>query len=166
MFDRENWKRFNDYLISDYGRVKSIKFGKERFIKQFRGNEDYMQVTLSINKKPKLYKVSRLVYMLFKGDIPDGMQVNHIDEDKNNNHISNLNLMTPKENSNWGTRNKRMAKALSKPVQQLSLSGDIIAEYDSITDASKKNNLSTGNISEACNNKRKTAGGFIWKYKV
>ena len=166
MFDKENWKCFNDYLISDYGRVKSIKYGKEKFIKQFHGNEDYMQVTLFIDKKPKLYKVARLVYTLFKGDIPDGMQVNHIDEDKNNNHISNLNLMTPKENCNWGTRNERMAKAISKPVQKLDLYCNIIAEYDSITDASKSNNLSNGNISEACKGKRKTAGGFIWKYKV
>lgn len=52
------------------------------------------------------------VYLTFVGDIPKGLEVNHIDENKHNNRLDNLNLMTPKENSNWGTRNSRVAAAL------------------------------------------------------
>ena len=46
-------------------------------------------------------------YEAFNGPIPEGMQVNHIDENTLNNNLENLNLMTPSENINWGTRNER-----------------------------------------------------------
>lgn len=52
----------------------------------------------------------RLVYMAHKGLIPKGLQVNHKDEDKENNCIENLELMTQKENCNYGTRNQRISQ--------------------------------------------------------
>lgn len=51
-----------------------------------------------------------------------------------------------------------------KRVAQYDKNGNFIAEYDSLTIASQKTNINTGNIGQVCNNKRKTAGGFIWKY--
>lgn len=57
--------------------------------------------------------VSRLVYSTFNGPIPEGMQVNHISEDFTDDQLENLNLMSPKENTNWGTGIKRRAKTTS-----------------------------------------------------
>jgi len=54
----------------------------------------YYKVKLSLNGKIKAYYVHRLVYQMFKGDIPYGMQVNHIDENRTNNNIDNLELLT------------------------------------------------------------------------
>ena len=56
----------------------------------------------------KAFLVHRLVYATFVGEIPDGLQVNHIDECKENNVLSNLNLMTAKENTNWGDEKREM----------------------------------------------------------
>ena len=52
-----------------------------------------------------------------------------------------------------------------KVVVQLDKANNVLAEYSSITEASKATNVNGGNISSVCNNKLKTAGGFQWKYK-
>lgn len=68
-------------------------------------------VTLYNDEGRKKYMlVHRLVYMAHKGLIPKGLQVNHKDEDKENNCIENLELMTQKENCNYGTRNQRISQ--------------------------------------------------------
>lgn len=113
------------YQISNLGRVKRIfdrvfigKYGQTIIqrpndtIKGFKGKRqnDYWRVYLYKNNSRKKYTVHVLVYKSFFGEIPDGYQVNHMDENKDNNSIFNLNLLTPKENSNWGTRNERISK--------------------------------------------------------
>lgn len=52
-----------------------------------------------------------------------------------------------------------------KPILQYTLSGEFIKKWDSVTTVSKELNLSLGNINRCCKGKRKTCGGFIWKYK-
>lgn len=56
----------------------------------------------------------RLVYMAHKGAIPEGMQINHKDENKTNNCIDNLELMTNKENCSYGTRNARISESMKR----------------------------------------------------
>ena len=124
------------YQISNLGRVKRIfdrvfigKYGQTIIqrpndtIKGFKGKRqnDYWRVYLYKNNSRKKYTVHVLVYKSFFGEIPDGYQVNHMDENKDNNSIFNLNLLTPKENSNWGTRNERISKTkLNKKASQIS----------------------------------------------
>lgn len=179
MFDKEIWKDIKGYegiyQVSNKGRIKSLgnnKNRKEKILKQNHVCEDYLAVYLNKYGKRKAFRVSRLVYMHFIGDIPEGMQVNHIDENKNNNDASNLNLLTPKDNCNWGTRNKRMTNSLlnridlSKPVLQINkIDNSVVNEYKSIMDASRKTNISKSCISSVCNNKTKEAGGYIWIFK-
>lgn len=117
------------YQVSNLGRIKricdSITIGiygqiivrhRNNIIKGFKGKRqnDYWRVYLYKNGKRKKYTVHILVYTSFFGEIPDGYQVNHIDENKDNNSIFNLNLLTPKENCNWGTRNERIIKTKKK----------------------------------------------------
>jgi len=62
--------------------------------------------------------------------------------------------------------NKEWRHCSSKrPVLKISLEGKMIKEYESISKASKENNISKGNINNVCKGKRKTAGGYKWKYK-
>lgn len=68
------------------------------------------------NGKKHHLRLHRVVWEAVNGKIPEGMEINHIDENKSNNSITNLSLVTPKENTNWGTRNERVAKKLSKPI--------------------------------------------------
>lgn len=122
----------------------------------------------------------QLVYETFIGEIPEGMQVNHKDENKQNNVISNIDtLMTPKENSNWGTRNERIAskndKFKSKPVIQKTLQGEVIKIWPSASEIQRQLGYSFGNICNCCiggyfdNSRGKwhscnTAYGYKWEY--
>lgn len=106
-----------EYTIREDGQVFSIK--SNQFIKQ-RLNRGYLIVTLSKNSKQKHFYVHRLVASHFIGAIPDGMEVNHIDHDKTNNHVSNLEICTPSENmkafaKHKSSRNKQ--KRLQKCVE-------------------------------------------------
>lgn len=103
---------FSKYLISTDGQVYSLK--RDKLIKPSNKNGikgSYLVVTIYNDKGQKKYMlVHRLVYMAHVGPIPKGMQINHKDENKENNCIENLELMTQKENCNYGTRNQRISQ--------------------------------------------------------
>lgn len=104
----------------------------------------------------------RTIYTACYGDIPNDLQVNHIDEDKSNNGIFNLNLMTSKENNNWGTHNKRCATALSKPVGAFK-DGKLVMTFPSTNDADQYG-FDHSTIAKCCLGKRNVHKGFEWKY--
>lgn len=106
----------------------------------------------------------RLVWEAFNGEIPKGMQVNHISECKTENFLENLNLMTPKENVNWGTGIERMAKTKSKSVIQKTLDGKIIKVWPSTMEIQRELGYDHGNIGYCCRGERKTAYGYKWEY--
>jgi len=108
MEEIEIWKDIpgyeGKYQVSNLGNVKSMNYmhtKKEHILIKRVQPTGYHTVTFCKNGKAKQYLVHRIVYQTFAGEIPEGMQVNHIDENKLNNNIGNLNLMTPKENCNW-----------------------------------------------------------------
>lgn len=97
--DIENYK--GKYMISSYGRVKSLNYnntGKEKILKQITDKDGYKYVRLSKNNKTKNERIHRLVAFNFLPNIGNCQQVNHIDGKKNNNRIENLEWVTPKEN--------------------------------------------------------------------
>lgn len=103
---------FSRYIIYEDGKMWSKHWDRE--IKGYVNRNGYIQVSLKdISGKWNTYSLHRVIWYYFNGEIPEDLQVNHKDEDKTNNRLSNLNLMTPKENCNWGTRNERAAKTQS-----------------------------------------------------
>lgn len=58
----------------------------------------------------------------------------------------------------------KMQQARMKKVVQLTLDGDFLSEYNSITEASVETNINRTCISDTCNDKQKTAGGYKWRY--
>ena len=181
----ETWKDIKGfegiYQASNLGQVKSLsrfKKGKngssvtvkERILKPKINSCGYFQVGLFKNSIGKFYMVHRLVFETFNGTIPEGLQVNHINEIKSDNRLSNLNLMTPKENTNFGTGIERRAKKLingkcSKPVLQFDLQDNFIKEYPSIKQVERETGFLQQNISKCCKGKLKTAYNYIWRYK-
>ena len=155
------------YQVTNFGNVWSLNYrntGRAELMTPVEDTYGYLHVELWKNGGRKKCKVHRLVAQTFIPN-PDNLpQVNHIDEDKTNNRVENLEWKTPKGNMNHGTRNERIAKALSKPVLQLSLSGELIREWPSISECGR-NGFDIGNICECCNGKRKTHKGFLWEYK-
>ena len=91
--------------------------------------------------------------------------VNHIDENKLNNDLSNLEWCTERENVIHGTRTKRAAEKLSRKVIQLDLNDNVLNEFESIKQAEQKTGALARNISSCCNGKRKSAGGYKWRKK-
>ena len=183
--EKEEWRDIPSYeglyRVSNLGRVKSLerfrkgKNGslaavKERILKPSINHRGYYQVQLWKQSIQKRYMVHRLVWEVFNGAITEGYEVNHINEVKSNNRLENLNLMTHKENINWGTgiercTKKRINGKKSKPVLQFTLDGILIKEYASIRQVERETGFANSNIVNCCNGKRKQAYGYKWKYK-
>ena len=173
----EIWKQidgFKDYQVSNFGNVKSSKKNRERILKPFKDKRGYSCVRLYENKERKHFFVHRLVASMFICNPDNKTQVNHIDGNKNNNRLDNLEWVTNDENMrhSWdiGLRKPPMKGKFgkehnkSKPVLQI-LDGEVIAEYSNAREAEKITNIANPNISACCNKKYKTAGGFVWRFK-
>lgn len=153
------------YEVSNFGRVKSLISGK--ILKPRKRNDGYLSVVLCENGKTKMFYVHRLVYSAFNGEIPAGLQVNHInDKDKTDNRLCNLNLMTPKENTNWGTGIQRRAEKQSKPVIAFDKSGNLVQEFKSLTEAANwLGKKCMNNICSCLKGHIHSAYSYVWRYK-
>lgn len=168
----ETWKDIPGYegyyQASNLGNIKSLNYrhtGKECFLKPYQNLKGYLFVELWKNGISKQYQVHRLVWMAFNGPIPEGMQINHNDEEKTNNALANLSLMTPSENVNWGSRNYRDAKKQRKMVEQYTLDGTHICTWFSLIGIQRELGYSAGGISNYISGRVKTAYGYVWKYR-
>lgn len=86
-----------------------------------RRKAKYLTVRLRDNNN-NLHTIAlhKLIWEAFNGKVPEGKQLNHIDENTHNNDLSNLELVTPAQNCNHGTRNERIrstSKGKAKPKQ-------------------------------------------------
>ena len=153
------------YEVSDKGRVRSLKFGKERILKTGRNQQGYLVVCLCKNGERETYRIHRLVAKTFIHN-PDNLpEVNHKDEDKENNSVHNLEWCDRKYNINFGTRNKRISEKHLKPILQYTKSGEFVKEWRSAMDVQRNIGYLQNNISSCCNGKCKSSNGFIWKFK-
>ena len=165
----EQWKEIAGYEglyeVSDLGRVKSLWYGKEKILKPHKNTDGYLRVNLCKDGKAKHSKVHRLVAEAFIPNTQGLETVNHKDEVKTNNVASNLEWMSQKDNNNYGTRNKRIGEAFSKQVQMFDkYTGELLATFPSICEAWRVTGIYQSHISECCNGKQKSAGGYVWKY--
>lgn len=165
------------YLISNYGRIKSLNFHRENREKilKFRktGWGNYWVIHLCKNGIAKNNFVHRLVAKTFIPNVENKPQINHIDGNQENCKAINLEWVTAQENSQHAhdiglqinTDKQRIAtsNACSKRVSQYDKNGNFIKTYKSMKEAQDITNIKSCTISLCCNKKKKTAGGFIWK---
>lgn len=97
----ETWKHvpdFPDYLVSDAGNVRSLKFERDRLLKPKKNNKGYWNVGLYKNGKQTKCQIHQLVLLVFVGTVPDGEVTRHLNGIQTDNRLENLKYGTMKEN--------------------------------------------------------------------
>lgn len=137
------------YAITSCGKIWSYK--RKKFLKPSDNGHGYLQVRLSKDSTLKTYKIHRLVAEIYLPN-PDNLpQVNHIDEDKTNNALPNLEWCDAAYNSNYSNAKKVICVETNEI-------------FNSIKEAAIKNNVSKSAICMACKGKRNIAAGYHWRY--
>jgi hypothetical protein len=96
----EEWKIIEDYpnyAVSNLGQIKSLKY--DRIVKGGKNNCGYFYVNLVRDKIPKTHAVHKLVMKYFGENEPENSIIDHIDHDKTNNKINNLQWLSIRENT-------------------------------------------------------------------
>lgn len=160
----ENWRDVPGYeglyRVSDLGRVYSVRSG---IILRQADSKGYSVVSLYGNGSAKTVKVHRLVAGAFIPNPENKNTVNHINENKEDNRVCNLEWATEAEQNLHGTRLARAARSRGREIRQLSLDGELIRIWSSAAEATRALGLSKSAIWPALAGKYKQAGGFIWE---
>lgn len=163
----EVWKDIEGYeglyQVSNFGRVRTLKIMKPAKLKK-----GYLYLTLSRDNKKKCTSVHRLVAKAFIHNPRNYPQVNHIDGNKENNNINNLewcdNSFNQKEAYKLGYQKPRRHYKTAYKVNQYNLEGDYIKQWESVASIERELGYSKASISGCCNGIYKKAHGYIWKY--
>lgn len=170
------------YEVSDLGNVKSLErsivrkdgtsyYIAERILRPRKKSEGYLDVALNKDGKAKHYRVHRLVAEMFIPNPENKPEVNHINANKSDNRVENLEWATREENIHHAIKeglattcvknNKR-----SKPVAQYDKNNILIEIYPSMREAERQTGIHQGDICKCCKKEKHhiTAGGFIWAY--
>ena len=171
----EEWKDiegFEGYQISNYGRVKSLKFGKEKILKGGKDTNGYLLVGLWKDGKLVRKLVHRLVAEAFLSNPQNLPEVNHKDEDKANNCVENLEWCGRKYNVNYGTGTERSSEKRrndpkrSKRIDQIdAVTGEVVRQWASTAECGR-NGFGQRNVSACARGVKKQYKGFIWKYPM
>ena len=175
-------KDFPNYYITDVGDVYSRVVEKHnnpnnritKLVPQ-RNTRGYLQIGLTRNKKYYSKKIHRLVAETFLPNTENKPQVNHIDGDKTNNNVSNLEWVTASENllHSYNVLNRKKPTTWlgktgrnnpnSKPVKQI-YNNNIVAMFYSVAEAAKTTGIDSSSIAKCCRGIIKSAGKYQWKY--
>ena len=171
---KEIWKDIPNYegiyKISNLGRLKSFRaynsftkgyYYKEKIIKGKIDNNGYVMVCLVKNGQYKYCRIHRLVAEAFIDNPNNYPIINHKDENKQNNIVSNLEWCTYLYNNTYGNKNKKISKA----IIQYDLEDNFIKEYPSINEAGRQNNIPHTSILYALKHTEGITHNYKWKCK-
>lgn len=168
---KEIWKdipTFENYQVSNLGNVFSKKMNKLLCVSH--NDKGYCYTQLYKNGKSYHLRLHRLVAKLFIPNPNKLPEVNHIDGNKDNNNVNNLewcnrkyNMQKAFENKLIPPRKSNKTSFPSKKVRQYDLQGNLLKEYNSMSDASKKTGYKVQSISRFCKKQRKCKD-YIWEY--
>lgn len=153
------WKRYLDtnYLVSKDGQVYNTK--TKILLKQTPNQSGYIRYTLRINNQNKSKQAHVLVIETWTKENLEGKVVNHIDGNKINNNLENLEVISKSENAMHAIY---QLQKIGKPIIEY-LDSDI-KEYLSINEAARNKGVSDGAIRYALKNHSKCCGSY-WRYK-
>lgn len=169
----EVWKDISEYeglyQVSDKGKVKSLNYKqskKENILTPVKDKTGYYVVSLSKKGVVKRAFIHRLVGETFLDNSNNYPCINHIDGNKLNNDVSNLEFCTYGHNNKEAYRiGLNHPRVKPKKVNQYDLEGNFIKTWDGEATAGRSLNINQRNISSCCRGLRNNAGGYIWKFK-
>lgn len=165
------------YMISNIGRVKTVSRLKrakgngvspvKEYIRPPRVDKyGYPVITLCVDSKPKKFTIHRLVSIAFIPNPDNKPQVNHIDANKFNNSVDNLEWVTALENHQHAQKMglfNDLYNRKSKNVLQMDLNNNIISVWRSASECGR-HGFNREIVRDCCLCRRKTHKGFKWKY--
>lgn len=177
----EIWKDIPEYeglyQASNLGRIRSVnridncnrpRVGK--ILKFIKSNSGYFQVHFSKNGGTRVLLVHRLIAKAFLENPNNYSCVNHIDGNKLNNNVDNLEWCTQSHNVNesykLGLQERQYGKDnfRSKKVNQYGLDGNFIKTWDSFMDIERALGFNHANLQKVCCGKYQTSYGYVWRY--
>lgn len=188
---QEIWKNVKNYeglyQVSNLGKIKTLqrRGATTKIIKPKKNSNGYLIVGLHKNGIRKEVAIQRLVAIAFIKNLEEKPEVNHIDGNKENNNVFNLEWVTHKENMEHARNNnlikvtenvikqgkfigkkygKQNGKKRAKKVSQIDINNKVLKQWNSITEANKYTGISISGISRCCNNKKEKARGYRWKF--
>ena len=163
------FRDYSKYEVYEDGRIWS--YSRKKFLKPKTDKDGYQIVCLSDNEcKRKWYKVHRVVWEAVTGEpILENLEINHISEIKTENFFENLQLVSHKENCNYGTRNERARKANTNGKRSKAVGafkdGELVMIFPSVNEAQRQG-FDIGSVGKCCRGVKnyKTHKGYTWKY--
>lgn len=166
----------NDYSIFNYDGKKLYVTSDGRFFKE-NGNEILGSKTCSnyvrICFNHKIWLAHRLVWEAFKGEIPEGMEIDHKNGERYDNRLCNLSLCSHKDNcnnpisiENYKRHNKEVDRSyLKKTVYQYTIDGTLVNVWESGIKAAQELGFYSSEISKCCLGKKNTYKNFKWSFE-
>ena len=160
--------------VSNEGRVRSLLRGAPRILKTQPDNSGYHRIRVTVEREKMSYKVHREVAKAFIPNPNNLPQVNHIDGNKDNNCVSNLEWVTNKENAHHAINNglwdsvfeatRKENESRKKPIIAYRIDGEYPCTryYDSIREAEK--DIGSRHICDVLKRKRTHVKGWAFQY--
>jgi hypothetical protein len=162
------------YIVNCHGEIRSVdhyvkcntgtRLVRGKTLKPCDRGNGYPFVTMGKDGKQYNMSIHRVIAIAFLPN-PDRLpEVNHKDTDPSNYDLSNLEWCDRTYNNNYANRAYKVAQMKKKEIEQIK-NGVVVKVWNSLSAIGRECGISTGNISECCNGRRNTAGGYMWKFK-
>lgn len=161
---KKEWKHYyGNYYVSNEGEIKNFK--TNHILKLKINNGGYYSTNIRVDGKIKTIRPHRLVAELFIPNEDNKPYVNHIDGNKLNNKVTNLEWCTPKENTKHAFKNNLCNQHTTGiPCVKMDFYGNILETFPSLLSAAKSVNGYYNGIYKTCIGEYSQYKGYIWKY--